>query len=74
MLGNVWEWVQDSWHDDYKEAPVDGSAWQEAGGGPRVMRGGSWGYEPVRLRSAARDGYNPRFRYFDTGFRLARTF
>ncbi|HRX72040.1 MAG TPA: SUMF1/EgtB/PvdO family nonheme iron enzyme [Candidatus Competibacteraceae bacterium] len=44
--GNVWEWVQDSWHDDYQGAPTDGSAWEEAGSGPRVLRGGSWDYVP----------------------------
>ncbi|MFZ1640948.1 MAG: formylglycine-generating enzyme family protein [Candidatus Contendobacter sp.] len=71
--GNVWEWVQDSWHDDYRGAPADGLAWEEAGGGPRVLRGGSWGSEPEGLRSAARDGFFPRYGYFNAGFRLART-
>lgn len=32
--GNVWEWVADPYHDSYKGAPVDGSAW-EAGAVPR---------------------------------------
>ena len=27
MHGNVWEWVEDCWHDDYIGAPTDGSAW-----------------------------------------------
>ncbi len=27
MHGNVWEWVQDEWHENYEGAPVDGSAW-----------------------------------------------
>ena len=27
--GNVWEWVEDTWHDDYRGAPVDGAAWTE---------------------------------------------
>jgi len=46
--------VQDSWHDDYQGAPVDGSAWEKSDGGPRVVRGGSWGSGPKWLRSAAR--------------------
>ena len=71
--GNVWEWVQDSWHDDYQGAPADGSAWKEAGGGPRVLRGGSWYQEPRRLRSAARNRTNPQNSLHDWGFRLART-
>jgi formylglycine-generating enzyme required for sulfatase activity len=45
MHGNVWEWVQDCWHDSYEGAPDDGAAWEEADGGDcgrRVVRGGSW--------------------------------
>ena len=40
MLGNVWEWVQDCWHDDYVGAPGDGSAWEESECAGRVARGG----------------------------------
>ena len=29
MHGNVWEWVEDDWHDNYKGAPDDGRAWIE---------------------------------------------
>ena len=58
--GNVWEWVEDSWHDNYNRAPADGSAWQEAAGGSckqRVLRGGSWGHVPENLRSSVRFRY-----------------
>lgn len=44
VLGNVWEWVQDCWHDNYRDAPTDGSAWGEQQSGDsalRVFRGGS---------------------------------
>ena len=27
MLGNVWEWTQDCWSDDYSDVPADGSAY-----------------------------------------------
>ncbi|PJB61887.1 MAG: hypothetical protein CO096_27115, partial [Armatimonadetes bacterium CG_4_9_14_3_um_filter_66_14] len=30
MLGNVWEWCEDHWHDDYDGAPEDGRAWVDA--------------------------------------------
>lgn len=43
MHGNVWEWCQDGWHDDYQGAPDTGIVW--AGGGSRVYRGGSWGFD-----------------------------
>lgn len=75
--GNVWEWTQDCWHDDYTDAPIDGSAWLEKNGGDcsrRVVRGGSWDDIPQDLRSAL------RFRYYavgsssSIGFRVARDF
>jgi formylglycine-generating enzyme required for sulfatase activity len=41
--GNVFEWVQDYWHYNYKCAPDDGSAWTSGGDcDGRVIRGGSW--------------------------------
>ena len=57
MHGNVWEWVQDCWHDSYRGAPTDGSAWMSAGNGDcsrAVLRGGSWFGHPEDLRSADR--------------------
>jgi formylglycine-generating enzyme required for sulfatase activity len=75
MHGNVWEWVQDVWHDAYYRAPNDGSAWVTAGDQTRrVLRGGSWGDTPLYLRSASRNRYTPDHRIGITGFRIARTF
>lgn len=46
MLGNVWEWVEDEWHENYRGAPTDGSAWKDTGAARNphlcVLRGGSW--------------------------------
>ena len=43
MHGNVWEWCQDHWHDNYEGAPVEGNAWVSSEEGKyRVLRGGSW--------------------------------
>jgi formylglycine-generating enzyme required for sulfatase activity len=55
MHGNVWEWVEDSWHANYDGAPTDGSAWL-LGGDPsyRVVRGGSWRNESELVRAAVR--------------------
>lgn len=74
MHGNVWEWTQDCWHDNYLGAPVDGSAWLEANGGDcsrRVVRGGSWFLNPQLLRSAFRLRYFPVNAYISLGFRIA---
>jgi formylglycine-generating enzyme required for sulfatase activity len=72
MLGNVWEWTEDSFHDSYKEAPADGSAWQ-GNGEKRVLRGGSWNSGPLRVRSARRGREIPTSRVSNIGFRMART-
>lgn len=73
--GNVWEWVQDCWHESYEAAPSDGSAWDARSNGNcgrRVLRGGSWADTPVGLRSAYRYKLNADYRYYNIGFRLAQ--
>ncbi|MCY4119752.1 MAG: SUMF1/EgtB/PvdO family nonheme iron enzyme, partial [Acidobacteria bacterium] len=73
-LGNVWEWVEDCWHDDYDGAPRDGSAWTRGGDcGRRVLRGGSWVSYPRFLRSALRRRSDAENRSTTHGFRVART-
>ena len=74
MHSNVWEWVEDCWHDDYAGAPSDGSAWISGGNcSRRVLRGGSWGNLPRGLRAASRTKFGiGQGRYYD-GFRVART-
>jgi formylglycine-generating enzyme required for sulfatase activity len=72
MHGNVFEWVEDPWHDDYQGAPTDGSA-GDAGGLQRVVRGGSWNSNPQFLRAANRFWYSSVSRSDNIGFRLART-
>ena len=59
MVGNVWEWTEDCWNENYQGAPVDGSARTSGDCSRRVDRCGSWDYIPVNLRSAHR-GRQPR--------------
>ena len=74
MLGNVWEWVEDCWHGSYAGAPTDGSAWVKRGGcGRHVVRGGSYGSQPTKLRSAHRSTNKPSKRKSNVGFRVARS-
>jgi formylglycine-generating enzyme required for sulfatase activity/uncharacterized caspase-like protein len=74
MHGNVWEWVQDVWHDNYAGAPIDGSAWVTGGDQSRgVLRGGSWSDAPQGLRSANRGRGGLDDSDIFTGLRIART-
>jgi formylglycine-generating enzyme required for sulfatase activity len=73
MVGNVWEWTQDCYHDSYNGAPTDGSAWTSGDCYYRVLRGGSWGNSPRGLRSALRDWLTADSRVNLFGFRVART-
>jgi formylglycine-generating enzyme required for sulfatase activity len=72
-VGNVWQWVQDCYHDNYSGAPVDGSAWTSGDCGRRVVRGGSWNGNPQDLRSANRGRDPADSRDNDVGFRIGRT-
>ncbi len=73
MHGNVWEWVEDCYHDDYNGAPAEGSAWTSVDCDRRVLRGGSWSPSPQTLRSAGRLSNPPDARFYNLGFRVART-
>jgi formylglycine-generating enzyme required for sulfatase activity len=71
MHGNVEEWCQDWYHENYYGAPTDGSAWLTGGGNEhRVLRGGSWQVSGVFLRSANRARNAPSFRGDLEGFRV----
>jgi formylglycine-generating enzyme required for sulfatase activity len=56
MHGNVWEWCQDDWHNNYEGAPTDGSVWlsSKKSSDKKLLRGGSWDFNPVICRSAYR--------------------
>ncbi len=71
--GNVGEWVEDCYNDDYSGAPSDGSAWTSGHCDWRVMRGGSWRGDPGDLRSAYRDAGNTAASFNFTGARVAQT-
>jgi len=70
MHGNVLEWCEDWYQDNYDEAPTDGSAWLSGGGRYRVMRGGSWYSIAPSCRSAYRDRDIPDNRHGNFGFRV----
>lgn len=74
MLGHVWEWCADPWHDTYADAPADSSVWVTNGDtGRRPVRGGSWLNYPWYVRAAYRGWGGTGYRDSNTGFRVART-
>lgn len=68
MSGNVWEWCEDQWHDNYE----NGSAWISGGNRRRVLRGGSWYDNNAYCRVAFRGRYYPSGWNYNYGFRLAQ--
>jgi formylglycine-generating enzyme required for sulfatase activity/predicted Ser/Thr protein kinase len=72
LLGNVFEWVQDCWHDDYTDAPADGSARVEAGCSERELRGGSWFSAPRYVNATYRNRFEHGYRSSSIGFRVVR--
>ncbi|MEH2401879.1 bifunctional serine/threonine-protein kinase/formylglycine-generating enzyme family protein [Nostoc sp.] len=73
MHGNVWEWCQDKYHNDYRGMRADGSAWGSGNNNPCLLRGGSWFSQSSVCRSSAHlDGSNSDVAT-DYGFRVVCT-
>jgi formylglycine-generating enzyme required for sulfatase activity len=74
MHGNVWEWVEDCWHETYADAPAQGEAWIASCSGEarRVRRGGSF-YNVAKFLSSAFRAKNPPAERVTFGFRVARS-
>ena len=68
MSGNVYEWVQDNWHDDYTGAPEGDSVWEARSSTYYVLRGGSWADPSYFVRSADRGSFD--FGFSGVGFRV----
>lgn len=78
MLGNVEEWVQDCWHDNYEGAPVDGSSWETDFAifdacQHRVLRGGYWNTPADLLTPTSRYAFFPDYNTNYIGFRVVCT-
>ncbi|BAZ39144.1 extracellular ligand-binding receptor [Calothrix sp. NIES-4101] len=73
MHGNVWEWCEDDWHENYNSAPTNGNAWLDGNNNDnqiKMLRGGCWNYAPGGCRSAFRGRLFRGNRYFNFGFRV----
>ena len=71
-VGNVREWVEDSWVQSFVGAPGDGAAVKSTQSASRVVRGGSYADGATRLRLSMREGLPLGTRDVTTGFRIAR--
>jgi formylglycine-generating enzyme required for sulfatase activity len=73
MHGNVWEWCQDWYGSGYYSDGPDSDPQGPSSGLTRVLRGGSWSYDPVSCRSAGRGYFDPTVRdYYYYGVRVVR--
>lgn len=73
VRGNVWEWLEDCYHQDYAGAPADGSARTDCSmADHRAVRGGGFGDAAKLLRPSSRLRAPLAERYFSLGFRVAR--
>jgi len=72
MLGNVAEWVEDSYHNNYIGAPTDGGPWLNNSDKKRVIRGGAYNSDESECRCTDRDWYYKNARYKNVGFRIVR--
>jgi len=72
MTGNVWEWLEDKWHDSYSGAPSDGSAWVSGDSNFHLLRGGSWYGNDNSLRCANRYRSDTTIGNSNGGLRFSR--
>lgn len=72
MHGNVAEWVEDCYHDNYIGAPTKNQVWLANQCDHRVLRGGSWFDIPRVGRSATRFRAEPSLKASNWGFRVVR--
>jgi len=73
IVGNVWQWTEDCYAENYAKAPTNGSASESPNGCMRVDRGSCWLFRSWLLRSATRERNPPDFRDVIMGFRVAET-
>lgn len=73
VLGNVTQWTEDCWNENYNGAPSDGAGRVSGNCEKRIARGGDWSGFPWVVRSAMRFGLTAEKRANLTGFRVAKT-
>ena len=72
MHGNVWEWVNDWYGENYYNSSPSVDPPGPSSGSFRVLRGGGFGNNARLVRSADRSYASPGNRNYDIGVRLLR--
>ncbi len=70
--GNVFEWVHDCYHRNYKDAPNDGSVWEGGDCDVRVVRGGAYRSPANSMRVENREKFKSGRGQYNVGIRVAR--
>lgn len=70
MMGNVWEWTQDWYEENYSQSSPKNNPQGPSSGKLRVLRGASWGDRSEYVRASKRGGSTPVGQYSVGGFRL----
>lgn len=74
MHGYLWEFVSDSWHEDYRNAPGDSDSWEpQKKQVPRIVRGGSWRDRYDLLTSSYRQAIPDHAKSDAIGFRCVKS-
>ncbi len=70
--GNVFEWVHDCYHRNYKDAPNDGTVWEGGNCDVRVVRGGAYASPANSMRAEHREKFKSGRGQYNVGIRVAR--
>ena len=70
--GNVYEWVHDCYHRNYKDAPTDGSVWEGGDCDVRIVRGGAYRSPANSMRAENREKFKSGKGQYNVGIRVAR--
>ncbi|OGW00434.1 MAG: hypothetical protein A3I04_01145 [Nitrospinae bacterium RIFCSPLOWO2_02_FULL_39_110] len=71
MTGNVWEWVQDWYGENYYISSPKNNPQGPISGSHHIHRGGSWYFSSHQARASSRHPYTPDYRCYSLGLRLS---
>lgn len=71
-LGNVSQWTEDCWHENYLKAPIESAGRLDGDCTEHELRGVSWASPPADARISYRGHLPASYRSSSLGFRLAR--